>query len=738
MNILRSFTETVVTTPTDTFPISFEYDEKYDAVHVFLNDVAVEDLGYTVSQVNAVTLKVEPAITEGTVRIERETDIDKMKYIFDAGALFIDQNVDADFRQIVHSQQEVRDGFIKLRGDVLPLVHGLQEALQQAQEASEAAQEAANAAEVAAAQTQYYLKYFNPDVVYPLDARIMLDNGDIVKSTTPNNTVNPNVDMTGWVKVNSATQIIDASGKTQQEINDETTIFKAESSTIPVPMINVIRDRIIVDTYAKAGDSSHLQAINRAIIASRDYSQAAIHFNNHDYEIDDTITLNNLTGLKMQFSGGRLVQTIASKMGIYALNCNGFQIDDLSVLGTGVATSQRANEIAVLLEGCRNTKISLAKLEQIRGQSAIRILYGEDNILEDIYINEYSYAGIQVLGDAVNTTIRGFKIFNGRGALSNAASGYGVHISLDNTTNQKFPKGVFMSDFNIHGNNWDGINSHGGENIHIRNGVMTEVKNGVEVGVDGRYLGSYLKNVHVSNVDIECHKNPWNAATQGGITNLASGISVVANVEITDGRYCDNIHVSNVSVKYANNAGGANGTSNAGFKFYGCKGLHVTDCEARECAVQGYRAYGYVEDFSFRDNTAFDVTGHGLVFGTSCKNGSVRGFKFGNSGGTQYTGNTAIQGVSTGSDNIEESDTQLIGGTVTKYGSNPALFLRFKQEEVPASFSPNNAVNIAGFKVGDRLKSNVVVDGVMYDGWRCTAIDPSTDIMTWKRYGATV
>ncbi|ASN73455.2 tail fiber protein [Acinetobacter phage vB_AbaP_B5] len=150
MNILRSFTETVVTTPTDLFPISFEYDEKYDAVHVFLNDVAVEDLGYTVSQVNAVTLKVEPAIPEGTVRIERETDIDKMKYIFDAGALFIDQNVDADFKQIVHSQQEVRDGFIKLRGDVLPLVHGLQEALQQAQEASEAAQEAASAAEEAA------------------------------------------------------------------------------------------------------------------------------------------------------------------------------------------------------------------------------------------------------------------------------------------------------------------------------------------------------------------------------------------------------------------------------------------------------------------------------------------------------------------------------------------------------------------------------------------------------------
>ncbi|QFG15400.1 tail fiber protein [Acinetobacter phage vB_AbaP_D2M] len=218
MNILRSFTETVVTTPTELFPISFEYDEKYDAVHVFLNDVAVEDLGYTVSQVNAVTLKIEPAIPDGTVRIERETDIDKMKYIFDAGALFIDQNVDADFRQIVHSQQEVRDGFIKLRGDVLPLVHGLQEALQQAQEASEAAQESANAAEVAASQTQYYLKYFNPEIVYPKNARIMLDNGDIVRSTVVNNTSNPNVDMTGWVKVNSVSQIFDETYNITQSV----------------------------------------------------------------------------------------------------------------------------------------------------------------------------------------------------------------------------------------------------------------------------------------------------------------------------------------------------------------------------------------------------------------------------------------------------------------------------------------------------------------------------------------
>ena len=55
---------------------------------------------------------------------------------------------------------------------------------------------------------------------YPLNARIMLDNGDIVKNTIPSNTNNPNSDMTGWVEVNSASQIFDENGKSQQEIND--------------------------------------------------------------------------------------------------------------------------------------------------------------------------------------------------------------------------------------------------------------------------------------------------------------------------------------------------------------------------------------------------------------------------------------------------------------------------------------------------------------------------------------
>ena len=63
--------------------------------------------------------------------------------------------------------------------------------------------------------------YFRPTLVggYLLNARVMLANGDIVKSTIDGNANDPNVDMTGW-ELPQASGIFDKSGLSQQEIND--------------------------------------------------------------------------------------------------------------------------------------------------------------------------------------------------------------------------------------------------------------------------------------------------------------------------------------------------------------------------------------------------------------------------------------------------------------------------------------------------------------------------------------
>lgn len=50
-------------------------------------------------------------------------------------------------------------------------------------------------------------EYDMPAGGYPVGGLVRLGNGDIVKSTVANNIINPNVDMTGWVLTNDATQI---------------------------------------------------------------------------------------------------------------------------------------------------------------------------------------------------------------------------------------------------------------------------------------------------------------------------------------------------------------------------------------------------------------------------------------------------------------------------------------------------------------------------------------------------
>ena len=80
---------------------------------------------------------------------------------------------------------------------------------------------------------------------YPLNARIMLSNGDIVRSTVANNTSNPNVNMKGWVKTNAASQIFDESGLSQQQLNNGVESI-ADLLAIPNPKNG---NRVYVKSY---------------------------------------------------------------------------------------------------------------------------------------------------------------------------------------------------------------------------------------------------------------------------------------------------------------------------------------------------------------------------------------------------------------------------------------------------------------------------------------------------------
>ena len=120
INNKRSYTEYTVTQPTTDFPVGFnDYSdsENKDNVLVTLDGIDVITLGYTVQRKSDLVIKVTPAITTGTVRLQRETNIDLPFHQFTAGALFSAGTMDDNFAQVLRSQQEVRDGFVFLQGN---------------------------------------------------------------------------------------------------------------------------------------------------------------------------------------------------------------------------------------------------------------------------------------------------------------------------------------------------------------------------------------------------------------------------------------------------------------------------------------------------------------------------------------------------------------------------------------------------------------------------------------------
>lgn len=158
INEKRSYTEVNVTQPTSDFDIGFKFYENRDGINSTVNGVPASAAGYTTQLINSNTIRFTPSVLAGAVvRIMRETDIDKNVYQFSSGALWTAEQMDENFEQIRHSQQESRDiaietrrQFDRLDTQVQTVVGGLNEALTVAEQAAFAAEAAAAAADSAA------------------------------------------------------------------------------------------------------------------------------------------------------------------------------------------------------------------------------------------------------------------------------------------------------------------------------------------------------------------------------------------------------------------------------------------------------------------------------------------------------------------------------------------------------------------------------------------------------------
>lgn len=178
---------------------------------------------------------------------------------------------------------------------------------------------------VSATNKGYNLDYFVSGKSYPLHAEIMLANGDIVKSTVPNNITNPNIDMTGWIKTNDASFVVDGD-KNQHQINQEQLAFNASIGKV----VNSIES---------------LRGVDKA-----QYSRAFVtgYYNSNDdgggqYYLDttDTVSTDNGGTIIVAVDGGRWKLLLNDHIDI---RCFGAKGDGVTV--NSAATIQKAIDVA--------------------------------------------------------------------------------------------------------------------------------------------------------------------------------------------------------------------------------------------------------------------------------------------------------------------------------------------------------------------------------------------------------
>lgn len=177
INELKSYTEYNVNTPTSVFTIGFQYEYNVDGINVYVDDVEATAAGYTVQHDSQGTVTLTPAVPSGVVRLARETNIDTSAHTFSAGAKFTAGNMDENFQQIRHAQQEVRDGVSKLSDDTYEIIDTLQVVGQVAQDAADAAEQAAQVANEVAAQVNDKVSQVEIDYIHENGAALPYKDG---------------------------------------------------------------------------------------------------------------------------------------------------------------------------------------------------------------------------------------------------------------------------------------------------------------------------------------------------------------------------------------------------------------------------------------------------------------------------------------------------------------------------------------------------------------------------------
>lgn len=174
------------------------------------------------------------------------------------------------------------------------------------------------------------VNYFNTGTSYLQNARVMLTNGDIVRSTVANNTNNPNTDMTGWVNlsenINLSPEFFTGSdtSKLQQALDKGGKIIVSKPYTIDAPLsINVENTKVWFYGAGKITTSVNanifnIYADNCKILNPKleGFGQVA-----SSLDVGTGITLHGVKGCEVSY--GKITKTGGSSIALLARTVGG-------------------------------------------------------------------------------------------------------------------------------------------------------------------------------------------------------------------------------------------------------------------------------------------------------------------------------------------------------------------------------------------------------------------------------
>ena len=502
----------------------------------------------------------------------------------------------------------------------------------------------------------------------------------------------------------------DASGTTIDDQDPYNGRDAASANAISVKDFGAVGDGVSDDT-----------AFIQAAIDSLSTNGGALFFNQGTYLITDTLT--GISNIKIFATPGTatILQTVAVKYIFDFDTKSNIQISGLILQGTGALDGHTNGEELIRLYKCSDVIINdKCLLKEGHGEAVLLVQESTDVFIDDIEINAFSFAGLQILGKCERVWFQDSIVQDSKVVTANSGTSYGVHISLGSVADgELYPDDVWiLNNFVKDIPSWDGINTHGGERQYIVGNIVRNCSIPIDASLEDRNASSKMRDVHILNNDVS------GATSDVGSTTISAGILVSGEGDTS--KLAVNIQVNGNTVK---DCATFKTTKEGGISINLATNTVVSNNIVRDCGFYGIRNKGDVTDFTWTGNVCINNATYGMYVGFgNIINGQITGNTLVDDGTGTYSQLYGIGGGSKGIRSVYDRNN-FIDTATARYGDIGTTVWNKEFNSV----KPNEGV----WDIGDEVKSNVAMTDGDTTEWVCTQRFDKTLSANWSS-GTTI